>query len=110
MGEICLLMFEDANQDGLRDSAEGLLSGGMLNITGVVSDSYMTDGASEPHCFGDLDSGDYEVTVEAPEGYALTGLSQVPVTLSARRSTDTGFTLTVLRSYNPVSVAKTREP
>ncbi|MEJ2150767.1 MAG: LysM peptidoglycan-binding domain-containing protein [Chloroflexota bacterium] len=82
MGEICLLMFEDANQDGLRDSAEGLLSGGMLNITGVVSDSYMTDGASEPHCFGDLDSGDYEVTVEAPEGYALTGLSQVPVTLS----------------------------
>jgi hypothetical protein len=82
LGQICLIMFEDANRDGLRDSVEGLLPGGMLNISGVVSDTYMTDGASEPHCFIDLDSGDYEVTVEAPEGYVLTGLSKVPVTLS----------------------------
>jgi LysM repeat protein len=82
LGQICLIMFEDANQDGLRGSEEELLPGGMLSISGVVSDSYVTDGMSEPHCFGDLDSGDYEVAVEAPEGYALTGLSQVPVTLS----------------------------
>lgn len=90
-GQICLLMFEDANQDGLRDNAEGLLSGGMLSITGVVSDSYTTDGASEPHCFGDLDSGDYEVRVEAPDGYALTGLSQVPVTLSGEGEVTLSF-------------------
>lgn len=80
--QICLSLFDDANSDGLRQDGEPLLAGGILNISGVRSDSHQTDGVSEPFCFGDLDSGDYLVSVEPPEGYRSTGIERIPVTLS----------------------------
>jgi len=82
MGQICLSLFEDANENGLRDLDEPLLSGGTLSIEGLVSTSHITDGISEPFCFENLQPGDYRVAAGPPEGYHLTGLAGVPVTLS----------------------------
>ena len=81
-GSICLSLFDDANGDALLNAGEGLLAGGVLSISGPTSNSHITDGITEPFCFGDLPSGDYMVSVTPPDDYVLTGLSEVPVTLS----------------------------
>ncbi len=81
-GRICVSLFQDANRDGLRDADEALLSGGQFSLGGQTSGSYTTDGTSEPYCFADLTDGNYTVSVQAPSGYDLTALPQVPVTLA----------------------------
>lgn len=81
-GAICMLLFEDVNQNGLRDAEEGLLANGTMGLSGVMSDSYTTDGVSEPHCFSELASGDYVASAIPPEGYRLTGLAELPVTIT----------------------------
>jgi LysM repeat protein len=81
--QICMMLFEDQNRDGLWQNGEPLLPGGMLNIAGVKTDSHATDGVTEPYCFTGLDGGDYIVSVAPPAGYHLTGLEQIPVTLSS---------------------------
>jgi LysM repeat protein len=82
LGAICVLMFEDQNQNGLREEEEGLLANGTMNLSGVMSDSYTSDGVSEPHCFSELASGDYLASAIPPEGYQLTGLAELPVTIT----------------------------
>jgi hypothetical protein len=81
-GQICLSLFEDLNDNGLRDTGEPLLPGGTLSVEGLTVASHATDGASEPFCFENLAPGDYLVTAGTPDGYHLTGLDNVPVTLS----------------------------
>jgi hypothetical protein len=82
LGAICMLLFEDLNQNGLRDPEEALLANGTMNLSGVMSDSYTTDGISEPHCFSELESGDYVASAIPPMGYRLTGLAELPVTIT----------------------------
>jgi LysM repeat protein len=89
--QICLTLFEDANEDGLRQGDEMLLAGGTLNLAGVRSDDYTTDGASEPHCFTDLEAGDYIVSAVPPIGYHTTGVEQIPVTLSTGGNVSLNF-------------------
>jgi hypothetical protein len=81
-GAICLTLFEDSDSDALRGADENLLASGVLSIAGPLSDSHTTDGLNEPHCFSELPAGDYMVTISPPSGYHLTGLAEVPVTLS----------------------------
>lgn len=81
-GQICTALFEDNNADGLRQDGEGLLAGGLLNISGQTSNSHTTDGVSEPFCFSDLAAGDYLISVDPPAGYRLSSIAQMPLTLS----------------------------
>lgn len=81
-GEVCVALFQDQNQDGLRDAAEGLVSGGIFSLNGVIPNSYTTDGMTEPHCFSDLPAGDYTISVAAPTGYTLVGVPQVPIAIT----------------------------
>jgi hypothetical protein len=66
-GQVCVLLFDDTNQNGLRDLEEQKLAGIPVQVTsgGEVVASYTTDGVSEPYCFANLASDTYEVSWES---------------------------------------------
>jgi LysM repeat protein len=77
--QVCVLLFDDANQNRIQEPGENLLSGGTITLA-LGSENvgtYTTDGASEPHCFEQLDAGDYVALASAPEGYGLTTPDQL---------------------------------
>lgn len=77
--QVCVIVFDDANQNRIQESGEELLPGGTITLA-LGSENvgtYTTDGASEPHCFDDLDTGDYVALASAPDGYGLTTPDQL---------------------------------
>lgn len=76
VGQVCVLMFNDVNGSGFREGTEGLLPGGQVAVvevaTGQPVQRYVTDGASEPHCFENLPAGQYTISGAAPTGYNST--------------------------------------
>ncbi|MCC6904783.1 MAG: LysM peptidoglycan-binding domain-containing protein [Anaerolineae bacterium] len=81
-GQICLVLFEDLDGDGMWQQGEALLPGGALSISGASTGTHLTDGISEPFCFNDLPAGDYVVFAEPPDTHSATSLSEIPVTLA----------------------------
>ncbi|GAB4512196.1 MAG: hypothetical protein OHK0046_11340 [Anaerolineae bacterium] len=71
---VCLTLFEDANQNRIREADEALIEGGTLSLsTGDTQvDSFTTDGATDPYCAENLAPGDYVSMVELPAGYGST--------------------------------------
>lgn len=69
---VCVLMFDDRNQNNVQNDDDTLLSGGtiMLDINQDDTQEYITDG-SEPFCFDELDAGLYTMRATAPDGYGL---------------------------------------
>jgi hypothetical protein len=69
-------MYDDVNGSGFRDGTEGLLPGGQVAVvevaTGQPVQRYVTDGASEPHCFENLAAGQYTISGAAPTGFNST--------------------------------------
>lgn len=77
-GMICVLLFDDANGDALRQETELGIAGGGASVserTGLASRTDTTlasidaDGLPVPVCFEDLPIGEYTVSVAAPQGY-----------------------------------------
>lgn len=71
LAHICAFVYEDANQNGTRDSGEPLLPGAVLTLSefgGPVVGTYTTDGVSEPYCFH-VPAGLYELREQNPPGY-----------------------------------------
>jgi LysM repeat protein len=70
---VCVIMFNDPNENRVREPGEGLLAGGNIALTvgGVSVAEHETDG-NEPFCFTGLDAGDYTAVGTAPDGYGLT--------------------------------------
>ncbi len=81
--KVCVLLFEDANQNRIQESGENLLAGGVLSLLkgSDPAGTYTTDGKGEPHCFEELAAGDYVVAASAPSGYGLTTPDQLRVQL-----------------------------
>jgi hypothetical protein len=77
--QVCVSLFNDANQNRLRETGEDLLADGTITLVldGQNVGSYETDGLSEPHCFADLTPGAYVVIAAAPDGYGLTTPDQL---------------------------------
>lgn len=63
VGTVCIMGYEDANANGIRDPEEGKVAGitFTLNLGGELLSRYTTDGVSEPYCFADLAAGSYMV-------------------------------------------------
>jgi hypothetical protein len=82
---VCVTLFEDANQNRIREDGEGLLVGGTITLSseGETVGEYQTDGASEPHCFEELAVGLYTAAAQAPEGYGLTTAAQFRVSIQS---------------------------
>ncbi|MBE0690358.1 MAG: LysM peptidoglycan-binding domain-containing protein [Anaerolineae bacterium] len=83
-GQVCVLMFDDANQNRLQDADEPLLSGGSIILVqaGDAVAEHETDG-TEPFCFSALAAGDYIASVAAPEGYGLTTPDQLSLRVTS---------------------------
>jgi len=82
-GSVCVLVFNDKNQNRLQEADEELLAGSTVALSGgsQAIDSYSTDGVSEPHCFTGLAAGDYNAVAGAPDGFGLTTPEQFRVQL-----------------------------
>jgi hypothetical protein len=90
-GQICALLFEDANGNAQLDGTEPGLAGGQVSVadaSGQVTGESTTaaeDPGSDPVgvCFDELDEGDYNVSAAVPEGYNPTTSMNAPVRLLA---------------------------
>jgi hypothetical protein len=78
---VCVLMFDDANQNRIQEEGESLLGGGniALNAGAEQIGTQQTDGTSSSHCFTDLNAGDYLAVAQPPSGYGLTSPDQFQV-------------------------------
>ena len=61
---ICLMAFEDVNQNSVHDGGEALRPAVAFSISNgeTVVSNYVTDGSSEPFCIEGLEPGDYNIT------------------------------------------------
>lgn len=100
--EICVLLFEDANGDALRQETEFGIDGGAVSVTnlnGSYSEQQNTTAAVDPDtaepvraCFEDVPSGEYNVSVAPPDNFNPTMLMTYNLTIKAgdRASIDFG--------------------
>jgi len=90
---LCLLMFDDANQNRIQEDGEPALAGGVISVRaqGNEVSEYTTDGASEPHCIEDLTPGSYVAVATAPDGYGLTTPNQFRITANPGATINVAF-------------------
>jgi len=93
-GAICVMLFNDINGNGLKDSEEFPMPGGAISITdreGIISLTGVsvidadpgTSDEYEPICFEDLPEGEYNISMGPPEGYNATTIMNFPLELTA---------------------------
>lgn len=77
---VCVMMFDDANQNRLQDADEGLVTGGriVLSLDGAEVAQHIT-GDLDPTCIDGLTSAQYLANAEPPSGYGLTTAGQLNV-------------------------------
>ena len=73
---VCVTLFDDANQNRLREPGEVLLPGGTIQIASGAESIASLESALDPQCFEELASGNYIVSASAPAGYGLTSPDQ----------------------------------
>jgi murein DD-endopeptidase MepM/ murein hydrolase activator NlpD len=100
--EVCVLLFDDANGDALRQATELGVDGGavsLTNLNGSYSKTQNTTSALDPDtaeptraCFEDVPAGQYNVSVAVPDNYNPTMLLTYNLTIKAgdRASIDFG--------------------
>lgn len=100
--EVCVLLFNDANGDALRQETEFGIDAGavsLTNLNGSYSEQQPTTSATDPDtlepvrtCFVDVPGGEYNVSVAVPDNYNATMLLSYTLTVKAgdRASVDFG--------------------
>jgi hypothetical protein len=100
--EVCVLLFEDANGDALRQETEFGVEGGAVSVTnlnGSYSEQQNTTAATDPDtaepvraCFEDVPGGEYNISVAPPDNFNPTMLMSYNLTIKAgdRASIDFG--------------------
>lgn len=100
--EVCVLLFNDANGDALRQETEFGIDGGavsLTNLNGSYSEQQPTTSAADPDtlepvrtCFLDVPGGEYNISVAVPDNYNATMLLSYNLTVKAgdRASVDFG--------------------
>jgi LysM repeat protein len=100
--EVCVLLFDDANGDALRQETEFGVEGGavsLTNLNGSYSKQQTTTSATDPGtgepvraCFEDVPGGQYNVSVAPPDNFNPTMLMTYNLTIKAgdRASIDFG--------------------
>lgn len=100
--EVCVLLFDDANGDALRQETEFGIDGGavsLTNLNGSYSETQNTTSNVDPDtlepvraCFVDVPGGEYNVSVAVPDNYNATMLLSYNLTVKAgdRASIDFG--------------------
>ncbi len=100
--EVCVLLFNDANGDALRQETELGIDGGavsLTNLNGSYSQTQNTTSAVDPDtlepvraCFTDVPGGEYNVSMAVPDDYNPTMLLSYTLTIKPgdRASVDFG--------------------
>lgn len=79
-GRICVLVYDDLNQNNIREAGEGLLPNAPVRLEGNgYSQAYTTDGVLDPICYTELTPGLYTLTSEGPPGYGIVRSSRLVV-------------------------------
>lgn len=109
---ICLVAYDDANENGVQDAGEELRPDVAFTISDgekVVS-NYVTDGTSEPFCVQGISAGSYRVTRSKLTNEILTTPGDRAVSLTAGSSLDLVFgsyvnedTLAVVSAETPAT-------
>lgn len=90
---VCVLLYEDTNQNRILEGGEIALAGGMIRIedsTGTVVAERETTG-EEPFCFDILPPGDYTAIASAPSNYGLTTPPRLLVRVRAGAGSNLSF-------------------
>lgn len=100
---LCVLAFDDANTNRLRDQGEPLLTGMQINLLqeGMETRTLST-AAGTPACFADLAQGTYTLVAVPPETYGMTTASQLQVEVLRGVALMVGFG--AAGSYQPTSL------
>lgn len=111
--EVCVLLFDDANGDALRQETELGIEGGavsLTNLNGSYSQQQNTSSAVDPDtlepvrsCFIDVPGGEYNVSMAVPDTYNPTMLLSYTLTVKAgdRASVDFGAQSKTLTASEP---------
>jgi murein DD-endopeptidase MepM/ murein hydrolase activator NlpD len=111
--EVCVLLFNDANGDALRQETELGIEGGavsLTNLNGSYSQTQNTSAAVDPDtlepvraCFVDVPGGEYNVSMAVPDAYNPTMLLSYTLTVKAgdRASIDFGAQSKTLTASEP---------
>lgn len=84
-GSICVVTFDDGNQNGLQDGIEGMISGVTVTIFDghEIVGTQVSNAVTGQVCFNDLVPGPYQIFQAVPTSRQLTTVDQVPVELQA---------------------------
>jgi LysM repeat protein len=118
--EVCILLFNDANGDALRQETEFGIDGGavsLTNLNGSYAQTQTTTSAIDPDllepvrsCFSDVPQGDYNVSMAIPDGYNPTMAVSYTLTVKAgdRASMDFGAQSKTVTVGDPAETAQNR--
>ncbi len=87
-GTICVGAFHDANGDGQRNEGEPLVANAAIAIAraGTTVSTYITDGATEPHCFELTEADSYQLQLYPPAGFIATTEDNWAVSIASGES------------------------
>jgi LysM repeat protein len=94
VGELCILLFNDLNGNGIRDDGENSLPNGKIsfgNQAGTISEAVDSGAGEEYQCFKDLPEGKYSLSVAIPDGYNPTTSTDHEISLRAGDQTYVNF-------------------
>ncbi len=118
--EVCVLLFNDANGDALRQETELGIDGGavsLINLNGSYSQTQDTTAAVDPvslepirTCFSDVPQGEYSVSMAIPDGYNPTMSVSYTLTVKAgdRASVDFGAQSKTVTVSDPTDTTQSR--
>lgn len=108
---ICLIAFEDSNQNTVQDAGEPATPGvafTVFNRDQVVA-NVITDGRPEPHCLPDLVPGEYYVTRSVLPGEILTTDGEWALAIAANNTLQQSFG-SVRAAATPATAASPTAP
>lgn len=118
-GEVCVLLFNDINGNGLAESSEAAMVGGEVSLTdqkGRYSNTGTTievpdPTVDKPLCFSDVPEGNYNVTIAVPQGYNPTTATSFILQVQAGSTSTIDFgAQESLRNTAPTPVETPRSP
>lgn len=93
-GSLCVILYDDANGDAIRQEEEPSIPGGAISISntdGSLSITEDTLSGLDHFCVENLEEGEYNITVGIPEGYNPTTASNASIMLNGGDETYMDF-------------------
>ena len=117
--EVCVLLYDDINGDGIRQTTEPAIAGGavsLTSLTGTYSQTQTTIIQSDPNaypgiCFSGIPEGRYTVSAAVPDGYnATTTLTYSLDSVKAGQTAEVNFGAQARTNPNGPSQGSTHSP